>query len=55
MGTTATETLAVAGNIFVGMVSTLRPSDNFFFPWGIHDVAENRLRKVCFPSEKSNK
>lgn len=27
MGTTATETLAVAGNIFVGMVSTLRPSD----------------------------
>lgn len=29
MGTTATETLAVAGNIFVGMVSTLRPSDLF--------------------------
>lgn len=27
MGTTATETLAVAGNIFVGMVSILRPSD----------------------------
>lgn len=27
MGTTATETLAVAGNIFVGMVSTLRISD----------------------------
>lgn len=27
LGTTATETLAVAGNIFVGMVSTLRPPD----------------------------
>jgi hypothetical protein len=26
MGTTAAETLAVAGNIFVGMVSTLEPS-----------------------------
>lgn len=30
MGTTPTETLAVAGNIFVGMVSTLRPSDLLF-------------------------
>ena len=53
MGTTATETLAVAGNIFVGMVSILRTSESFL--WGTEYMADNGLRNACFPFEKSNK
>lgn len=57
MRTTATETLAVAGNIFVGMVSTKRPPGSCCFsppPGGLR-ICQKTVQKSMFSFWKLNK